>query len=123
MQHVREHYIHNEVLNVDMCFRFNVHVLASAFAEPVTDLRSYMQVNHDVASGLVTPFAVASGWAVDVDAALDGDSAVRHAFAVSSAPWTSPSRNVFVQVGALVDAGATLYPGTTHGGCALSQFV
>lgn len=48
-QDIRRHYLHNEVTNVDMGFRFYVHVAPDAYARPLEDARAFAAVSRDVA--------------------------------------------------------------------------
>jgi len=62
---LRNHYIKNEVANIDMGWRFNVHIVSSCYAMQASlDPRSLMQANFDVAQGWCAPFTVdtIAGW-------------------------------------------------------------
>jgi carbonic anhydrase/acetyltransferase-like protein (isoleucine patch superfamily) len=101
---VRAAYVHNEVLNVDMGFRFNAHVLTDAYAAPVVDLASYAAVSADVQRGWAYPLLPARNWAEDAARAGSSSSGSTHLWA----PWTDRGRGVLVQEGAAVHPSATL---------------
>jgi translation initiation factor eIF-2B subunit epsilon len=104
-QTVREAYIHNETLNVDMGFRFNAHLLAAdAYMATVTDLSSYTAVNtRDVLKGWSYPLVPSTNWAEDAALAACGDASVAHL----SNPWTAKGTVLF-QKGSVVDPTAKL---------------
>lgn len=98
-QDVRRHYIHNEVLNVDMGWRFNAHILTDAYAALPCDPATYHAVARDVIRRWVSPLVPDANWAT--------------AFAAGPAgAWHSPRAGVFVQDGAVVDPDAQLLPGS-----------
>lgn len=62
---LRNHYIKNEVANIDMGWRFNVHILTGCYAMQASrDPRSLHQANLDVAQGWCAPFTIdtVAGW-------------------------------------------------------------
>lgn len=102
-QDIRRQYIHNEVLNVEMGFRFDYHVLTAGRVRPVVDWRSYAAATRDVCSGLLAPLTPQSNWAAPATM-VTGASHLQGG-------WSSPTSGVWMQDGATVDATARLTSG------------
>lgn len=108
-QSLRDAYLKNETLNIDMGFRFNAHLLAAdAFLAPVTDLSSYssLTTRDVVKGGWCFPLIPSNNWAEDVALAACGDASVAHL----SNGWTAHSSKaptVLLQKGSSVDPKAT----------------
>jgi translation initiation factor eIF-2B subunit epsilon len=95
---IRRHYIHHEVKNVDMGWRFSAHVCSSAYACRVTDPRTLMAATEAVVHRLAAPFVPDSDWAASTRTAPRA--------------WRSPRPGVYVQDGSIVEMQASLGPGT-----------
>jgi hypothetical protein len=111
---VRSQYIHNEVLNVEMGFRFDYHVLTGTAtshtaARPpvtvmaVTDWASYTSATRAVLSHAVAGFAPTSPWASPL--LVDAGEAWQHA------AWRPVGRGGWAQAGASVHPTAQLTDG------------
>ena len=116
-QDVRKHYLHNEVLNVDMGFRFNAHLVSGAgvYAGALSDARALAALTADVIANRCCPYSPAGNWwapplAAAATASSNGNGSTPPP--PPAAPWHSPSRGVLVQAGAAVSPHAQLGPGT-----------
>lgn len=114
LQDIRRQYIHNEVLNVEMGFRFDYHLLTGTApgaaahrpgvaVMPVTDWASYASATAAVLANRVPTVTPTTAWAAPM--LVDAGEAWQHA------AWRPVGRGGWAQEGAVVHPTAQLTAG------------
>jgi carbonic anhydrase/acetyltransferase-like protein (isoleucine patch superfamily) len=106
---LRRHYIHNEVLNVDMGFRFNAHILTDAYVGTVSDVRSLHACTQDLMRGLAHPVRPTELWACSAASLAKPDEKKTAFEKVTTMPWSAAKHGTFIQKSASVDGSSRVY--------------
>lgn len=60
---LRNHYIHNEVQNTVMDWRFHAHIITEGYGSIIRDVRGLENITKDVVNGWCAPFVPQNSWA------------------------------------------------------------